>query len=137
MVTKLTTALFLAGMMIAPAASYATGTSATHANATNAQTGDATMNNRAAAPDVRAAGDKTKASVGDAAITTKVKAKFAADSKVSAMNIHVDTDNGAVKLSGVAKSQDEAAKAEEIAKNTEGVTSVDNAIQVRASGTKY
>ena len=118
MVTKLATALFLAGMMIAPAASYATGTSATHANATNAQTG-------------------AKATVGDAAITTKVKAKFAAYSKVSAMNIHVYTDNGTVKLSGTAKSQDEATKAEEIARNTEGVTSVDNAIQVRATGTKY
>ena len=66
-------------------------------------------------------------------MTTKVKAKFAADSEVSATNIHVDTDNGVVKLSGMAKSRDEAAKAESIAKSTEGVTSVENAIRVSSA----
>ena len=54
-----------------------------------------------------------------------------------ATKIHVDTDNGVVKLTGTAKSQDEAAKAAEIAKSTEGVASVDNAIQVSQAGTKY
>jgi osmotically-inducible protein OsmY len=84
-----------------------------------------------------AMGQKTGAALSDAAITTKVKAKFAADSTVSATKIHVDTDNGVVKLTGTAKSQDEAAKAAEIAKSTEGVASVDNAIQVSQAGTKY
>ena len=77
------------------------------------------------------------AAVSDAAITTKVKTKFAADKEVSATNIHVDTDNGVVKLTGTAKSRDEAMKAADIAKSTEGVASVDNAIQVGTAGTKY
>ncbi len=49
------------------------------------------------------------------------------------MSIKVDTDNGVVKLSGNAKSQEEADKAAEIAKNTEGVTSVTNDIRVGAA----
>jgi hyperosmotically inducible protein len=121
MMTRLTTALFLAGALLAPAASYATGTSTT-ATGTTA---------------THSATDKTKGAMGDAAITTKVKAKFAADSQVSAMNIKVDTDNGVVKLSGNAKSQAEAAKAEDIAKGTEGVTSVTNDIRVGAATAKY
>jgi len=124
MVTKLATAVFVAGIAIAPAAAYAAGTSTMSPDATHATKTDA-----------RPTG--AKAAVTDAAITTKVKAKFAADSAVSATNIHVDTDNGVVKLSGTAKSQEEARKAAEIAKSTEGVSSVDNAIQVSASGAKY
>jgi osmotically-inducible protein OsmY len=84
-----------------------------------------------------ATGQKTGAALSDAAITTKVKAKFAADSTVRATKIHVDTDNGVVKLTGTAKSQDEAARAAEIAKGTEGVSSVDNAVQVSSAGMKY
>jgi hyperosmotically inducible protein len=53
------------------------------------------------------------------------------------MNIKVDTDNGVVKLSGNAKSQAEADKAAEIAKNTEGVASVSNDIRVNAASAKY
>jgi hyperosmotically inducible periplasmic protein len=38
-------------------------------------------------------------------ITTKIKAEFAKDKQVSAMNIKVDTDKGVVKLTGNAKEQ--------------------------------
>jgi hyperosmotically inducible protein len=55
---------------------------------------------------------------------------------VSALSIKVDTDKGVVKLSGNAKSKDEAAKAESIAKSVNGVTSVKNDIQVTAGGKK-
>lgn len=59
------------------------------------------------------------------------------DKGVSAMNINVDTDNkGVVTLKGNAKSKDEAAKAESIAKSVQGVTSVKNEIQVTASTKK-
>ena len=44
--------------------------------------------------------------------------------------MRVDTDKGVVKLSGNAKSKDEADKAASIAKNTKGVVSVKNDIQV-------
>lgn len=132
MMSKLATALLVTGLAIAPAASYAND--ATKANAANAQTGTSSMQGQSG---MTAHTTKAGAAVSDAAITTKVKAKFAADRAVSATNIHVDTDNGVVKLTGTAKSQDEAMKAADIAKATEGVASVDNAIQVGSSGTKY
>jgi osmotically-inducible protein OsmY len=136
MISKIATALILAGLAVAPAATYAEGTSK-QAGATMTTT-QATQNKADMATpktDVRAADKKNP--VADAAITTKVKSKFAADSQVSALNIHVDTDNGVVKLSGTAKSQQEAAKAAEIAKATEGVSAVENSIHVGAAGTKY
>jgi osmotically-inducible protein OsmY len=76
-------------------------------------------------------GDPVSTKVGDAVITTKVKAEFAKDKLVSATAIKVETDsNGLVQLSGNAKTQAEADKAVLIAKNTKGVTSVKNDIVV-------
>jgi osmotically-inducible protein OsmY len=136
MMKKLATALIVTGLTVAPVASYANGTMGNKSDATNAQAGTTATQSQSGMTN-HAMGQKTGAAVSDAAITTKVKAKFAADSTVSATKIHVDTDNGVVKLTGTAKSQDEAAKAAEIAKSTEGVASVDNAIQVSQAGTKY
>src|SRR5918911_1230006 len=59
--------------------------------------------------------------VEDGWITTKIKSEFAVDKLVSATKIHVNTDNGVVHLSGVAKSRDEANRAIEIARNVKGV----------------
>jgi len=136
MMKKLATALIVVGLTVAPVASYANGTMGNKSDATNAQAGTTATQSQSGMTN-HAMGQKTGAALSDAAITTKVKAKFAADSTVSATKIHVDTDNGVVKLTGTAKSQDEAAKAAEIAKSTEGVASVDNAIQVSQAGTKY
>jgi len=69
--------------------------------------------------------------VDDAAITTKVKAKFADDPTVSAMSIKVDTLRGVVQLSGFAKSADERMMAERLARNTNGVADVRNDIIVK------
>ncbi|HEY3178363.1 MAG TPA: BON domain-containing protein [Casimicrobiaceae bacterium] len=80
--------------------------------------------------------ESAKEVVADSVITTKIKAEFANDKQVSAMNIKVETDKGVVKLSGNAKSKDEADKAASIAKNTKGVVSVKNDIQVSASAMK-
>jgi osmotically-inducible protein OsmY len=136
MMKKLATALIVTGLMVAPVASYANGTMGNKSEATNAQAGTTATQSQSGMTN-HAMGQKTGAALSDAAITTKVKAKFASDSTVSATKMHVDTDNGVVKLTGTAKSQDEAAKAAEIAKSTEGVASVDNAIQVSQAGTKY
>ena len=78
--------------------------------------------------------DKVKENVSDASITAKVKTEFAKDKAVSALKINVDTDNkGVVTLKGTAKSKEEAAKAESIAKSVKGVTSVKNEITVASS----
>jgi osmotically-inducible protein OsmY len=69
--------------------------------------------------------------VDDATLTTRVKGKFAADPTVSAMSISVETLKGVVQLSGFAKSSDERAMAEKLARNTSGVKGVRNDIAVR------
>lgn len=69
--------------------------------------------------------------VDDAALTTRVKSKFAADPTVSAMAISVETLKGTVQLSGFAKSYEEKAMAEKLARETSGVVAVRNDIAVR------
>jgi hyperosmotically inducible periplasmic protein len=79
-------------------------------------------------------GSSAKTAVKDSVITTKIKASMAKDKQVSATHVKVDTDDkGIVHLSGTAKSKAEADRAEQIARNTEGVTTVHNDIQI---GTK-
>jgi hyperosmotically inducible protein len=70
--------------------------------------------------------------VKDSVVTVKVKAKLADEKMRSLLHIDVDTDNrGAVMLSGNVKSQRDADRAVEIARGTEGVTSVTSSIVVR------
>lgn len=68
--------------------------------------------------------------VDDTAITTKVKSKLAADSETSAMKISVETKGGVVTLSGTVDSDTEKSKAEQLARNTDGVKRVANDIKV-------
>lgn len=67
----------------------------------------------------------------DAAISTEVKAKMAADRTVAATAINVDTQQGLVQLSGFARSQAEKDRAAAIAREAKGVKSVRNDIIVR------
>jgi hyperosmotically inducible protein len=69
--------------------------------------------------------------VDDTTITTAIKAKFVEDKTVDAAAIKVETLNGTVQLSGFAKSQSEKMQAENIARNTRGVRSVQNNLSVR------
>jgi hyperosmotically inducible protein len=70
--------------------------------------------------------------VKDSVITTKVKTKLAAEHPASAKHIKVDTDkNGVVWLSGTTDTQAEADKAVDIARNTEGVKSVNTKLTVQ------
>ena len=84
-----------------------------------------------------AAGDTDRshpeAFVKDSVITTKIKAKLAAEKMRSLVHISVDTDaNGRVVLSGNTRTQGGIDKAVAIARATEGVTSVENHIMVKA-----
>jgi hyperosmotically inducible protein len=69
--------------------------------------------------------------VDDTAITTAVKARFIDNKNVDAAAISVETLNGAVMLSGFAKSRDEKAVAEGLVWKVAGVKSVKNEIAVR------
>jgi osmotically-inducible protein OsmY len=68
--------------------------------------------------------------IDDATITSKVKAKFVADSVVSAMDINVNTFGGVVQLAGFADSAVQARRAEALARETKGVKSVKNDIRL-------
>lgn len=69
--------------------------------------------------------------VDDATITTKVKASFVDSKEVDAASIHIETLNGTVMLSGFAKSAQEKATAESLARQVRGVKSIKNEIAVR------
>jgi hyperosmotically inducible protein len=71
--------------------------------------------------------------VKDSAITTKIKTKLAAEHITSLGRIHVDTDkDGAVWLSGTARSQAAIDKAVSIARDTEHVVSVHSDIKIKS-----
>src|ERR1700687_5806607 len=70
--------------------------------------------------------------VKDSAITTKIKAKLAAEHITSLGRIKVDTDaNGVVWLSGTARTQEAIDKAVSIASQTEHVKAVRNHIKIK------
>jgi hyperosmotically inducible protein len=68
--------------------------------------------------------------VDDSATTAKLKAKLAGDSQTSAIKIDVATDRGIVTLSGTVPTETERARADELARNTEGVKRVVNDIKI-------
>ena len=78
------------------------------------------------------AGATVSAKVDDAAITASVSAGLAKDPDLSAIKINVDTKAGAVSLKGPAPTAAAKARAEEIAKGVQGVTSVDNQLEVKS-----
>jgi len=76
----------------------------------------------------------TKTYVTDSVITTKVKAELAEAKMESLVHISVDTDKrGMVTLSGTAPTKLASDTAAKIARGVDGVTSVDNQIQIVAS----
>jgi hyperosmotically inducible protein len=69
--------------------------------------------------------------VKDSVITTKVKTKLAAKHLSTLTHVKVDTDaNGVVWLSGTAPTRDARDLAGMIAKQTDGVNSVNNEIEI-------
>jgi hyperosmotically inducible periplasmic protein len=69
--------------------------------------------------------------VKDSVITTKVKGKLAAKHMSTLTHVRVDTDeNGVVWLSGTAPTKDARDLAGMLAKDTDGVSSVNNNIEV-------
>jgi osmotically-inducible protein OsmY len=74
--------------------------------------------------------------IDDAMITTKVKAAIAADDKLSAFQINVETLKGVVQLSGFVDTHDEITRAAEVAQKVEGVKSVTTTIQLKEEKSK-
>ena len=118
----------LIGLAIVISALIAAGCSAetnsnTYSNANASRTDAANTAAREKGEAVNSAG----ATISDATITSKIKVKFVADGIVGT---NVDTVNGEVTLKGTVDDDAEKAKAEKIAKETEGVKSVKNELTI-------
>jgi len=86
---------------------------------------------RDAAEYTREKADEAGDYIGDATVTTRVKAALLDDDRVSGMDINVETQDGVVQLSGFVENAAEIAVAAAIAADVEGVKSVENDIEVR------
>lgn len=79
---------------------------------------------------------KTTTSAGrqidDAAIKTSVKAKMAADVRLSTLtNIEVNSTNGVVTLAGQVENESDRAQAAAVARSVDGVVKVNNELQIK------
>ncbi|MES2355638.1 MAG: BON domain-containing protein [Pseudomonadota bacterium] len=81
----------------------------------------------AASPNQESAGQY----VDDTVITTKIKSAIVSDPMLSISEIKVATYKGVVQLSGFVGSDEKIAKAMEVARNVDGVTSVKNDMQLK------
>ena len=68
---------------------------------------------------------------GEAALTAKIKSKMALDDTVKALSIDVDTKGTVVTLSGSVNSETERAKAVQLARETAGVTAVNDRLAIK------
>ncbi|HET6958990.1 MAG TPA: BON domain-containing protein [Vicinamibacterales bacterium] len=73
---------------------------------------------------VAIAAAKMKETAGEAALTSKIKAKMVLDDNIKARAIDVTTNDSSVTLSGTVRSVDEHDRAMRLARETAGVTEV-------------
>src|SRR6185295_13546482 len=71
----------------------------------------------------------------DGEISTDIKSRFYRDGLVKGHQIHVDTDNGVVELSGMVASDDVRRQAVNVAQGVEGVSRVEDKLTVRGEST--
>ncbi|MEM4986405.1 BON domain-containing protein [Collimonas sp. H4R21] len=103
--TSATVTCLMIGALLAPVANYAADYSSTQ--------------------------EKPVTIVKDSVITTKIKSKLTAEKLTFVKDIKVDTDNdGVVTLSGKVATQEQADKVAPIARDTEGVKSVNNDLKI-------
>jgi hyperosmotically inducible protein len=77
-----------------------------------------------------ACGQSIDETIDDATITARVKTALLNDPQVGRMKIDVDTTQGVVTMSGTVKSEAEAARAIQLAKQARGVKDVKSTLQV-------
>jgi hypothetical protein len=68
--------------------------------------------------------------ISEGSLTAKIKAKMALDDTVRALSIDVDTNGSVVTLTGTVHSEAERAKAVLLARETEGITAVNDRLAV-------
>jgi hyperosmotically inducible periplasmic protein len=85
-----------------------------------------------AADDTRAMGASAGEKLGDATVSTRVKAVLSADKQLGDSKIDVDTRNGVVTLSGAVANNEARDHVLELARNVKGVNSVNDQLAVKA-----
>jgi len=81
-------------------------------------------------------GKTTGQTIDDASVTASVQGKLTADKLSNFSRINVDTDRGIVTLNGVVRSAEEQSRAEELARQVNGVTKVNNNLQIQSTSMK-
>jgi hyperosmotically inducible periplasmic protein len=82
---------------------------------------------------VERSADRAAGAVTDSWITGKIQSQFIGEDLVKARRIDVDTKDGVVTLKGTVNSEVERDKAAQIARQTDGVKSVNNTLKIDAS----
>ena len=128
--TPITLALLAAATLLVACERKTTVTETPTGTTTTTTVSPSAAASNAAAATASAMG-KVEDAAGDAMITGKVKTKLLADPDVKGLLIDVDTKNGVVTLNGSADKASNADRAVSIAKDTEGVKSVENKLTVK------
>ncbi len=79
-------------------------------------------------------GKSAGANIDDATLTARVKTKLVSEKAANLTRIDVDTNNGIVYLNGTVQDAQQKAKAEDLARQTDGVKKVINNLQVSQRG---
>jgi len=79
-------------------------------------------------------GKSAGATVDDATLTARVKTKLVSEKAANLTRINVDTNDGIVYLNGSVQNAQQKAKAEDLARQTDGVKKVINNLQVSQAG---
>jgi hyperosmotically inducible periplasmic protein len=74
--------------------------------------------------------NKAQRAMADASLTTKIKAKMALDDTIEALDIDIDTNGSTVTLSGTVDTAAQRTRAVQLARETDGVTSVIDHLRV-------
>jgi hypothetical protein len=80
---------------------------------------------------VAAGANEAERALAETALTAKIKSKMALDDSVKASSIDVHTTNGVVTLTGTVRSEAERTRAVQLARETQGVTSVTDRLTIR------
>jgi hyperosmotically inducible protein len=72
-----------------------------------------------------------KTAISDTAITAAIKSKYLADDAIKSLDIHIETINARVTLTGIVPNEETKKHAELIAKNTNGVKEVINKTNIQ------
>lgn len=74
--------------------------------------------------------EQAERAISESSMTAKIKAKMALDDTVRALSIDVDTNGSIVTLTGTVHSEGERAKAVQLARETDGITGVNDRLVV-------